>query len=264
MRIDLREEASGSTGNIGRLRPAERSVPGMGMCVPDVSNTRSDPHRSDGVRRAALNYRTDHWNERFVLGGSVELLRAVLDFVPIGIIVVDEQHRVEFANRNSESVLQRREVLLVDRDGCIRPADSVGRPTFSEFLRALFQPNRDSLTEETSKFLFARHGLPLMSVTATRCPVITVPGAVACRRALLCLRDLSADGGPLENNLRALYGLTPAEAQLARTLTMGKSIAEISSIRGVSINTTKTQLNSLLGKTGLHRQVDLVRLLTAM
>ncbi len=234
------------------------------MCVPDVSNTRSDPHRSDGVRRAALNYRTDHWNERFVLGGSVELLRAVLDFVPIGIIVVDEQHRVEFANRNSESVLQRREVLLVDRDGCIRPADSVGRPTFSEFLRALFQPNRDSLTEETSKFLFARHGLPLMSVTATRCPVIKVPGAVACRRALLCLRDLSADGGPLENNLRALYGLTPAEAQLARTLTMGKSIAEISSIRGVSVNTTKTQLNSLLGKTGLHRQVDLVRLLTAM
>ena len=264
MRIDLREEASGGTGSFGCLHPAGRSVPGMGMCVPDVSNTLADPYRNDGVRRAAPNYRLDHRNESFVLGYSVELLRAVLDFVPVGIIVVDEQYRVELANRSSESVLQRREVLLVNGDGCIRAADSFVRPTFAEFLRALFQPNRDSLTEETSKFLFARRGLPLMSVTATRCPGFTVPGAVAGRRALLCLRDLSADGEPIEDNLRALYGLTPAEAQLACTLAMGKTIAEISSIRGVSVNTTKTQLNSLLGKTGLHRQVDLVRLLASL
>ncbi|MBI3528384.1 MAG: helix-turn-helix transcriptional regulator [Betaproteobacteria bacterium] len=264
MRLDLREEPSGSTGRLGSLRPDGQSTPGARARVSGTSNTLADPYRNDGVRRTASNNRPNQRSQSRVSGYSVELLLAMLDLVPVGIIVVDEEHRVELANRCSESVLQRGEVLLVHGDGRIRAADPVVRPTFAAFLRVLFQPNRDSPAEGISKFLFARRGLPPMSVTATRCPSFTVLGAVAGRRALLCLRNLVADGGPPVDNLRALYGLTPAEAQLACALAMGKTIAECSADRGVSVNTTKTHLNALLGKTGLHRQVDLVRLLAAM
>ena len=87
---------------------------------------------------------------------------------------------------------------------------------------------------------------------------------MAGHRILLSLRNLAADRGPPIDNLRSLYRLTPAEAKLACALATGKTIAQCSVDRGVSVNTTKTQLNALLGKTGLHRQVDLVRLLVAM
>ena len=52
-----------------------------------------------------------------------------------------------------------------------------------------------------------------------------------------------------------------AEARIASMLIDGHSLTEIAGLQGVSLNTVRTQLKSVFVKTGVDRQVDLVRLL---
>ena len=61
--------------------------------------------------------------------------------------------------------------------------------------------------------------------------------------------------------LAAAFGLTPAEARVAHHLCQGLSAMDIARECRVAISTVRSQLQSLFGKTGTHRQPDLVRLL---
>lgn len=71
---------------------------------------------------------------------------------------------------------------------------------------------------------------------------------------------------PLASNdqLAELFGLTPAEAHLARALAEGASLDSLSHSRQVSRNTLRTQLQSAMGKTGADSQRALIRLVLAV
>ena len=58
-----------------------------------------------------------------------------------------------------------------------------------------------------------------------------------------------------------LFGYTRAEQRVTLRLLQGLSLEEIARAHGVSLNTVRSQTRSLLAKTGLSRQIDLVRLL---
>jgi len=64
--------------------------------------------------------------------------------------------------------------------------------------------------------------------------------------------------------LRQLYGLTPAETEVANGLLTGCSPEEIARLRKVSITTIRSQMSSLLAKTRTRRQGDLLLLLAAL
>jgi DNA-binding CsgD family transcriptional regulator len=57
-----------------------------------------------------------------------------------------------------------------------------------------------------------------------------------------------------------LFGLTPAEANLAILLAGGMSLAEVSAAQNVSQHTARAQLKSIFAKTNVSRQAELVRL----
>jgi DNA-binding CsgD family transcriptional regulator len=59
-----------------------------------------------------------------------------------------------------------------------------------------------------------------------------------------------------------LFGLTLAEAKVATSLGMGRSVAETAKANNVSVGTVRNQLKSIFGKVGINRQTDLVRLMT--
>ena len=60
--------------------------------------------------------------------------------------------------------------------------------------------------------------------------------------------------------LRQLFGLTAAEARVALALGSGEGLAGLSERLGTGVATTRTHLAAALGKTDLHRQAELVRL----
>jgi len=63
-----------------------------------------------------------------------------------------------------------------------------------------------------------------------------------------------------QHTLGELFGLTPAEANLAILLSRGLSLAEVSESQNISQHTARAQLKSIFAKTGVSRQAELVRL----
>ncbi len=66
---------------------------------------------------------------------------------------------------------------------------------------------------------------------------------------------------PTAEVIQGLFDLTPAEARIARAIGNGDSAADISASTGRAEDTVRGQLKSILAKTGLHRQSELVGLL---
>ena len=60
--------------------------------------------------------------------------------------------------------------------------------------------------------------------------------------------------------LGELFGLTPAESNLAILLARGLSLAEVSANQHISQHTARAQLKSIFAKTDVSRQAELVRL----
>ncbi|MFC4273921.1 helix-turn-helix transcriptional regulator [Achromobacter aloeverae] len=61
--------------------------------------------------------------------------------------------------------------------------------------------------------------------------------------------------------LAGLYGLTTAEIAVAADLARDHTVTEIAMVRGSHVETVRSQIKSILNKTGCRRQVTLVRLL---
>lgn len=64
--------------------------------------------------------------------------------------------------------------------------------------------------------------------------------------------------------LRALLGLTMAEARLAAVLCEGLSLVEAAQRLGIAHNTAKVQLRAVFAKTGVRRQAQLVALMGSL
>lgn len=80
-------------------------------------------------------------------------------------------------------------------------------------------------------------------------------------RAIVFIRDPQSYSALDGDLLTESYGLSQAEADLAVSLDLGRTLADIAERRGVSITTVRTQLYALMAKLDVNRQTDLVRLL---
>lgn len=60
---------------------------------------------------------------------------------------------------------------------------------------------------------------------------------------------------------REVFGLSPAQTELARLIVDGHDLAAASALLGVSINTLRTQLQRIFDKTGVRNRAALVRAL---
>lgn len=64
--------------------------------------------------------------------------------------------------------------------------------------------------------------------------------------------------------LNALFDLTPGEARITRLLTSGLSTAEIAKASKVSLETVRAYIKSVLRKSGMNRQAELVGFLSGL
>lgn len=78
---------------------------------------------------------------------------------------------------------------------------------------------------------------------------------------LIVVTPVDQGAVPNARVLQGLFDLTPAEARVAAAIGEGQTIAAIAAASRVSRETVRSHLKSLLGKVGVGRQVDLVRLL---
>jgi len=75
--------------------------------------------------------------------------------------------------------------------------------------------------------------------------------------ALISAHQFGKRRAPTEELLRAMFGLTRAEAKVARSIGDGEAIAAIAARSALSRETIRTQVASVLSKTGTSRQTEL-------
>lgn len=82
--------------------------------------------------------------------------------------------------------------------------------------------------------------------------------------AIVLLTPLGATRAPSAQLMRSLFDLTPSEARVTTGLAAGQSLEQIAAAASVAIGTVRTNLRSVLSKTGCHRQGELVALLATI
>ena len=78
---------------------------------------------------------------------------------------------------------------------------------------------------------------------------------------VLILMPAKTPQAPSVELVQSLFDLTAAEARVARSLTMGQTVDEIASEKGISSHTVRSHVRGVLEKTGSRRQADVIALL---
>lgn len=190
---------------------------------------------------------------------------AALDALALAVLVVDRQGHILHANREATDLIERPDGALSGRPatgGCqatrhlgARHADGRAR------LLALIQAACDDRHGEAGGFLQLEGGTPdEPGVSVCVSPLIddAAPG-----RAVVVARLLRAQGRT-EVQLRTLFGLTRAEAQVGAALARGGCLAEIAAALGISVTTARTHVARIFLKTGTRQQSQLVALVAAV
>jgi DNA-binding CsgD family transcriptional regulator len=84
------------------------------------------------------------------------------------------------------------------------------------------------------------------------------------RTAVIFIFNKPGQTGPRPTHLKEWFGLSGAESRLANALAAGHSIEQYALTYSISVATARTQLRSILKKTGVSRQQELVRLLASL
>ena len=252
----------------------------MFHCMAPV--LRRDAHRTVTVPllrpRSAGNYTTEeqqalrslvpHLENAFRLDerlaaaeACVQSSHALIDRMPSAVFVLDGAGNVEHANAAARELAARCDGLAVTQ-GRLVISDPSSRAAFSRIFTAATSADPGSVGKLDRAFAIPRPsaGRPLGAwVTPLRSASAVLGSPVAT--AALFVTDPDADTACQAPAMRALFGLSPAEASLACKLVAGAELRDAADQLGVTLNTARTLLSRIFTKTGANRQSDLVRLL---
>ncbi len=196
--------------------------------------------------------------------GSVRRARValaeILDRLPTGVIVFNARHVPVIVNRSARRILDMNDGFSIDRGRphlADRREDGVFQTLLGKACEAALQGRSAvgdvmQVTRNSGRRAFALMVAPLLDA----------PPGSAKGEAVAFAFIADPDAGPVTTTevLEQLYSLTHAEADLVRLLSEGRSLDEVATERGVTINTVRSQLKQAFSKTDTKRQGELVRL----
>lgn len=187
----------------------------------------------------------------------LESATAVLNRLPMGVVLVTATAQVLFLNEKAKNILDRNDGLVLDANRFCRARLPSENKRLGELLQSV-------LTQEGSDPVDADFA---MSVTRdevdTPLTVMVAPigTGVAGKGAVLFVSDPSEAVELSIDAICGLYGLTPAEGRLALGLTNGHKLDDLAAEWNVSMHTVRSQLRQIFRKTDTSRQSELVKLI---
>jgi DNA-binding CsgD family transcriptional regulator len=188
------------------------------------------------------------------------LAEAALDHLAIGVVIVDADRRLLFANAIADGVLSKSECLTV-KDGRLavrhRGADdalrrmignAANRRAGVETNGVLRVPDRRSGNFEISA----------AAITDGSDQVAGPRGAV-----LISIAKSGPSFDQLVARVAGRFRLTAAETAVADAIARGATVDSFAAERGITVNTVKTHLKAVFAKIGVRSKSDLVRLVLA-
>lgn len=189
---------------------------------------------------------------------SLGLPLADVEVLPVPLAIIDASPRLVHANAALRKLAARRDGLALGQARLIATDAAADR----------------ALAAATERLVrcdpAARHRLLGAAVPRAGggrpylVQALAIGDAGSARQGVLFIVTDPDAGAHDPHLLRDLLGLTHAEAELATLLARGATLAEAAAARGISVETARTQLKSVLGKTGCRRQAELARVLARL
>lgn len=203
------------------------------------------------------------------LSFQVAASTAALDRLAAGVVLLDTEGYIQFSNHAARRLFCRASHVVLHRAPgergsvlTLQPALARQVRDFQAAIQDVLRPGSESLrsvqlTDATGGAVCVLHAAPL-------CEASTFLGLGPRGGAAVFLYDLEEAASIPAERLIQLYGLTPAEARLAREVVRGGASESMAVRLGISVNTVNTHLRRIFEKTATHRQTDLLKLLLAL
>ncbi|MEH6791917.1 helix-turn-helix transcriptional regulator [Parasphingorhabdus sp.] len=169
-------------------------------------------------------------------------LQGMIDAMADAALLVSGEGRVLQMNAAAENYI-RQNRLLVHSHGRI---EAVG--TATKQLRIALASAAGSSPSADAIILGYHDGRPAIATVSP----LKLPNGT--RAAMLLLRVNRPPDKVLVQRLSSLFGLTPAEAEIAAGIGGDRSLQELAEARQVSLSTIRTQLKQITSKMGCNRQ----------
>jgi DNA-binding CsgD family transcriptional regulator len=191
---------------------------------------------------------------------SGELAAAGQDAASLAVIAVNKIGQLLYCNRNGEALLKAAEIVRI-RNGILTCVNESEEKGWSNLLGVIVKTGRPA------NLLLNNRIKPdeRYSVTLTPLPkrgafsLTGEPDGVLCLIVPLDHRRMAT-----ASQLMQLFGLSAAEARLARALAAGETLEFYAVESDLKLPTVKSQLRAVFEKTGTDRQAALVRLIVGI
>lgn len=213
---------------------------------------------SDDVR-AFLNELRPHIARASMLAARFRMERVngtleSLSHLGVPAAACDRLGRVRLHNRQFQQAAESLDVMAYDM---LRVVDARADVMFKRALNAVHNPDAPKSVP------FAAQGarpMVLHVIPVSRNARDVFPGM----DAIVALVPINFPGLPFKPLLQNLYDVTQAEAKIAEGLLNGLSAKELAASGGVSIETVRSQMKSLLSKTSATRQAEFIARLSSL
>jgi len=189
-----------------------------------------------------------------------EALGLARDVSPLPFLLLDGGGQVVYLAQEAEQAISYNDQLLI-RDGRLELKGGQDlQQRFQRHVKACLDSAAGAWDQAGGWFsLECRSGVPLHLLVIPVHPDAAYPAFAGIRAfTAVFIHNPAARVQLCADTLKAIYGITPAESRLLQALVQGESLESYATSNARSLHTIKTQLKSLLRKTGTGRQVTLV------
>lgn len=193
-----------------------------------------------------------------LLSQQATLRATVLDCIRMPLLMLDSGMRVLVANTFAKSLIEKKSSASPHPEKISLDGVS-GERLASLVRRACGQSGPAAAGSLPLSVSNDEHGQQIIVL-----PIAADPAEAksACALVLICGQQPHQDSA--SQLLQHIYALTPAEARLAMLILHGQAPNSAAAQLQVSVTTVRSQLSSILKKTGALRQSDLVRRLSSI
>lgn len=244
--INLSDDPSTSSGMIflyGRDKDKQ---------IPSAVN-RFGPLLSPHVAKASEIYRfTDRLRQ------AHRAVLSVLDKFPVGVLVVSKNGEIVVCNRACSALLDAQDGISATK-GFLRVHDDTAQRAISSCVSEVCLTARGESGHSGTALQVPRRGIetPLVAVVSPlRDAEVELEKNLT--GALITFIDPASPVRTQTEFVSAAYGLTKTESNVARMMLEGLSNREIAEHLGVSTETIKSHVSSVLGKSGCRTRVAFV------
>ncbi|MCI0445590.1 cyclic nucleotide-binding domain-containing protein [bacterium] len=195
-----------------------------------------------------------------MLEAERDTLREVLDRLPTGVVLLDQNKKIILANKSAQTIVDQRSGLLIKQNE-VHASNPLDNRKLQELIGKASNL-KYTLEESGGAVMVSRksqtHSMPIL-ISPLRSKEYSYENRRAAAALFISDPDLAIPGP--QEILRKLYGLTPTEARLSSALLQGKNVMQVARELHIKVNTVRSHLKSIFLKTGANRQSELVRIL---